>query len=65
MNRIALGPQGEFSLEGENFIVDMSTKTRRPSDTKAMALLKSQPTGRSRRKRKPAAILDKPQFDGF
>jgi len=30
MNRIVVGPEGEFP-KGENFVVDMSQKQRRPS----------------------------------
>src|SRR5260370_31279135 len=43
MNRIAVGPEGEFSLGGENFVVDISTKDRRPSDAKAFTIVKSEP----------------------
>jgi len=42
MNRIALGSQGEFSLGGENFVVDMSAKARRPSDTTAFTIVKNE-----------------------
>lgn len=43
MNRIAVGPEGEFSLGGENFVVDMSPKARRPSDTTAFTIAKNEP----------------------
>jgi cephalosporin hydroxylase len=43
MNRIAVGPEGEFSLGGENFVIDMSQKERRPSDAKAFTILKNEP----------------------
>jgi predicted O-methyltransferase YrrM len=43
MNRIVVGPEGEFSLGGENFVVDMSQKERRPSNAKAFTILKNEP----------------------
>jgi predicted O-methyltransferase YrrM len=43
MNRIAVGPEGEFSLGGENFVVDMSVKARRPSDATAFTIAKNEP----------------------
>jgi hypothetical protein len=43
MNRIAVGPKGEFSLGGENFVVDVSPKGRRPSDTTAFTIAKNEP----------------------
>jgi cephalosporin hydroxylase len=43
MNRIAVGPEGEFSLGGENFVVDTSAKDRRLSNTKAFTIVKSEP----------------------
>jgi predicted O-methyltransferase YrrM len=42
MNRIAVGPKGEFSLGGENFVVDMSPKARRLSDTTAFTIAKNE-----------------------
>jgi hypothetical protein len=42
MNRITVGPEGEFSLGGENFVVDTSAKDRRPSDEKAFTIVKSE-----------------------
>src|SRR5438105_5560534 len=43
MNRIVVGPEGEFSLGGENFVVDMLEKGRRPSDAKAFTIVKNEP----------------------
>jgi predicted O-methyltransferase YrrM len=43
MNQIVLGPDGEFSLGGENFVVDVSPKARRPSDSKAFTIVKHEP----------------------
>src|SRR5438477_7223024 len=43
MNRIVVGPEGEFSLGGENFVVDMSEKDRRPSDAEAFTIVKNEP----------------------
>src|SRR5207237_2946845 len=43
MNHIVVGPEGEFSLGGENFVVDMSEKDRRPSDAEAFTIVKNEP----------------------
>src|SRR2546429_5215939 len=44
MNRIAIGPGGQFSLGGENFVVDMSRKKdRRPSTSEAFTIVKNEP----------------------
>src|SRR5438876_5382005 len=43
MNRIAIGPGGQFSLGGENFVVDMSRKKdRRPSTSEAFTIVKNE-----------------------
>ena len=42
MNRIAIGPGGQFSLGGENFVVDMSAKARRPSTAEAFTIVKNE-----------------------
>ena|SRR5215831_1654065 len=45
MNRIKIGPRGEFSLGGENFVIegDLPPKERRPSNSEAFTILKSEP----------------------
>src|SRR6266568_9368127 len=43
MNRIAIGPGGQFFLGGENFVVDMSRKKdRRPSTSEAFTIVKNE-----------------------
>ena len=43
MNRIAVGPGGQFFLGGENFVVDMSRKKdRRPSTSEAFTIVKNE-----------------------
>ena len=45
MNQIKIGPGGEFSLGGENFVIegDVPPKDRRPSTSEAFTILKSEP----------------------
>ena len=43
MNRIAVGPEGEFSLGGKNFVIDMSAKSRRQSTAEAFTIVKHEP----------------------
>ncbi len=43
MNRIAIGPEGQFSLEGENFVIDVSVKGRRQSTSQAFTIVKNEP----------------------
>jgi predicted O-methyltransferase YrrM len=43
MSRIAIGPSGDFSLEGSNFVIDMSARDRRPSDFNAFTIVKGEP----------------------
>ena len=45
MNQIKIGPGGKFSLGGENFVIegDLPPKDRRPSDSEAFTILKSEP----------------------
>lgn len=43
MNRIAVGPEGEFSLEGENFVIDMSAEGQRQSTLEAFTIVKNEP----------------------
>jgi cephalosporin hydroxylase len=43
MNRIAVGPEGEFSLGGENFVSDVSAKDRRQSTAEAFTIIKNEP----------------------
>jgi predicted O-methyltransferase YrrM len=45
MNRIKIGPSGEFSLGGENFMIegDVPAKDRRPSTSAAFTIVKSEP----------------------
>jgi len=43
MNRIAIGPEGQFSLEGENFVIDVSVKGRRQSTSEAFTIVKNEP----------------------
>jgi predicted O-methyltransferase YrrM len=43
MNRIAVGPEGEFSLEGENFVIDVSAEGRRQSTSEAFTIVKNKP----------------------
>lgn len=40
MKHIAISPAGEFSLGGVNFVVDMSAKNRRASDSNAFTIVK-------------------------
>src|SRR2546427_575258 len=43
MNRIAIGPGGQFFLGGENFVIDMSRKKdRRPSTSEAFTIVKNE-----------------------
>src|SRR2546421_3538179 len=43
MNRIAIGTGGQFSLGGENFVIDMSRKKdRRPSTSEAFTIVKNE-----------------------
>jgi predicted O-methyltransferase YrrM len=43
MNRITVGPEGEFSLGGENFVIDVSAKGRRRSTADAFTIVKHEP----------------------
>jgi cephalosporin hydroxylase len=43
MNRIKVGPRGEFSLGGENFIIDMTWKGGRLSTSQAFTIVKDDP----------------------
>jgi hypothetical protein len=45
MNQIKIGPSGEFSLGGENFVIEIGTqpKDRRPSTSEAFTIVKSEP----------------------
>jgi predicted O-methyltransferase YrrM len=45
MNPIKIGSGGEFSLEGENFVIegDLPPKDRRPSTSEAFTIVKSEP----------------------
>jgi predicted O-methyltransferase YrrM len=45
MNRIAIDPEGRFSLGGENFVIegDVPLKDRRPSTAQVFTILKSEP----------------------
>jgi cephalosporin hydroxylase len=43
MNRIEIGPKKEFSLGGENFIIDMSVTQRQTSTSEAFTIVKSEP----------------------
>jgi cephalosporin hydroxylase len=43
MNRIAIGPEGRFSLGGENFVIDMSERNRAPSTSAAFTIVKNEP----------------------
>jgi len=43
MHRIAIGPGGEFSLGGENFVIDVSPKDRRPSTSDTFTIVKNEP----------------------
>ena len=43
MNRIAIDPSGHFSLEGENFVIDVSVEDRRPSTSEVFTIVKNEP----------------------
>ena len=45
MNQIEIGPGGEFSLDGENFVIEVGPppKDRPPSTSEAFTILKSEP----------------------
>ena len=45
MNQIEVGPGGEFSLDGENFVIEVGAppKDSRPSSSEAFTILKSEP----------------------
>src|SRR6266704_3250013 len=43
MNRIAIGPEGRFSLGGENFVITVPVKERRRSTSEAFTIAKSEP----------------------
>jgi predicted O-methyltransferase YrrM len=45
MNQIEVGPGGEFSLDGENFVIEVGAppKDSRPSTSEAFTILKSEP----------------------
>jgi hypothetical protein len=45
MNLINIGPGGEFSLEGEKFVIEgeVSPKERRPSSFAVFTIVKSEP----------------------
>ena len=45
MNQIEIGPGGEFSLDGENFVIEVGPppQDRRPSTSEAFTILKSEP----------------------
>src|SRR6266480_7200845 len=43
MHRIAIGAGGEFSLGGENFVIDVSPKDRRPSTSDTFTIVKNEP----------------------
>ena len=45
MNQIEIGPGGEFSLDGENFVIEVGVppKDSRPSSSEAFTILKSEP----------------------
>jgi hypothetical protein len=45
MNLINIGPGGEFSLEGEKFVIEgeVSPKERRPSSSAVFTIVKSEP----------------------
>jgi hypothetical protein len=44
MNSIKIGPSGEFSLGGENFVIegDVPTKDARPSTSEDFTIVKSE-----------------------
>ena len=45
MNPINVGPGGEFSLGGENFVIEgeVPSKERRPSSSAVFTIVKSEP----------------------
>jgi predicted O-methyltransferase YrrM len=45
MNRIAIGPEGRFSLGGENFVIEVAVppKDRRPSTVEEFTIAKNEP----------------------
>ena len=45
MNQIEIGPGGQFSLDGENFVIEVGAppKDRPPSTSEAFTILKSEP----------------------
>lgn len=43
MNRIAIGPEGRFSLAGENFVITVPVKERRHSTSEAFTIAKNEP----------------------
>ena len=43
MNRIAIGPEGRFSLGGENFVITVPVKETRLSTSEAFTLAKNEP----------------------
>jgi predicted O-methyltransferase YrrM len=42
VNRITIGPAGDFCLGGSNFVIDMSARGRRPSDANAFTIVKGE-----------------------
>ena len=43
MNRIAIGPEGRFSIGGENFVITVPVKERRLSNSEALTIAKNEP----------------------
>jgi predicted O-methyltransferase YrrM len=43
MNQIAIGPGGQFSLGGENFVINVSLKDRPPSTSNTFTIVKNEP----------------------
>lgn len=43
MNRIEINSDGQFSLEGEKFVIDLSMSGQRPSTSETFAVAKSEP----------------------
>ncbi len=42
MNHVAISPAGKFSLGGVNFVIDMSARNRRASDSQAFTIVKNE-----------------------
>src|SRR5204863_6288291 len=43
MSQITIEPAGRFSVSGENFVMDMSARERRPSTSDAFTIVKTEP----------------------